>query len=65
MKLSLKSHDTDLQYMSKNHMNAIYTDGSKAAREKVNKIVHVRKSYQCGSLGTKNMTANRERASHV
>ena len=36
MKLSLKSHDTDLQYMSKNHMNAIYTDGSKAAREKVN-----------------------------
>ena len=63
MKLSLKSHDTDLQYMSKNHMNAIYTDGSKAAREKVNQIAHVRKSR--GSLGTKNMTANRERASQV
>ena len=43
-------------------MNAIYTDGSKAAREKVNQIAHVRKSR--GSLGTKNMTANRERASH-
>ena len=61
MKLSLKSHDTDLQYMSKNHMNAIYTDGSKAAREKVNQIAHVRKSR--GSLEIKNMTANRERAS--
>ena len=42
-------------------MNAIYTDGSKAAREKVNQIAHVRKSR--GSLRTKNMTANRERAS--
>ena len=42
-------------------MNAIYTDGSKAAREKVNQIAHVRKSR--GSLGTKNMAANRERAS--
>ena len=42
-------------------MNAIYTDGSRAAREKVNQIAHVRKSR--GSLGTTNMAANRELAS--
>ena len=35
--------------------------GSKAARDKVNQIAHVRKSR--GSLGTTNMAANRERAS--
>ena len=35
--------------------------GSKAPRDKENQIAHVRKSR--GSLGTKNMAANRERAS--
>ena len=35
--------------------------GSKAARDKVNQIAHVRKSR--GSLGTTNVAANRERAS--
>ena len=34
--------------------------GSKAARDKVNEIAHMRKSR--GSLGTTNMAANRERA---
>ena len=35
--------------------------GSKAARDKVNQIAHVRKSHE--SLGTTNMAANRERVS--
>ena len=37
-----------------------FSIGSKASRDKVNQIAHVRKAR--GSLGTKKMAANRERA---
>ena len=47
-----------------NHSTEVHSHlsiGSKAARDKVNQIAHVRKSR--GSLGTTNMAAERERAS--